>query len=145
MAGQFAKPRSAPNEVKEGVELPSYRGDIINGSEFTAEARVPDPERLIKAYNQCAATLNLLRGFSSGGYASLDRVAQWDLDFIKNTKESNMYLDLANRVNEALEFMRACGLDTKIPIMRETEFYTGHECLLLEYEQVLLFFKINNF
>jgi len=137
MAGQFAKPRSAPYEEKNGVKLPSYRGDIINGSEFTAEARIPDPHRLLKAYNQSAATLNLLRGFSSGGYASLDRVASWDLDFMKNSKESKMYLDLAHRVQEATVFMTACGLNTDIPIMKETEFYTGHECLLLEYEQAL--------
>ena len=88
------------------------------------------------AYNQSAATLNLLRGFSSGGYASLERVATWDLDFMKNSKESKMYLDLASRVQEATIFMNACGLNTDIPVMKETEFYTGHECLLLEYEQV---------
>ena len=92
--------------------------------------------RLVLAYNQSAATLNLLRGFSSGGYASLDRVANWDLEFMDKSKESKMYLDLAHRVQEALMFMKACGLDTDIPHIKETEFYTGHECLLLEYEQV---------
>lgn len=92
--------------------------------------------RLIQAYIQSAATLNLLRGFSSGGYASLERVASWDLEFMKNTEESKLYLDLAHRVQEALQFMSACGLDLDGPQLRETEFYTGHECLLLEYEQV---------
>eukprot|EP00210_Caulerpa_lentillifera_P008911 g8502.t1 len=137
MAGQFAKPRTAPMEERDGVKLPSYRGDIINSAEFTEAARVPDPNRLIKAYNQSAATLNLLRGFSSGGYASLDRVAAWDLDFMHNSKESKHYLDLAHRVTEAIVFMEACGVDRNLPTIRETEFYTGHECLLLEYEQAM--------
>lgn len=137
MAGQFAKPRSAPFEEKNGVKLPSYRGDIINSAEFTEAARVPNPERLIQAYNQSASTLNLLRGFSSGGYASLDRVAAWDLDFMHNSMESKHYLDLAHRVTEAIVFMEACGVDRDLPTIRETEFYTGHECLLLEYEQAL--------
>ncbi|GMH42963.1 hypothetical protein BSKO_10885 [Bryopsis sp. KO-2023] len=137
MAGQFAKPRSAGSETVDGVELPSYRGDIINGAEFTAEARVPDPSRLVTAYNQCAATLNLLRGFSSGGYAALNRVLTWELDFMSNSAEGHKYADLAQRVEEATEFMNACGMDLDNPLMRETEFYTGHECLLLDYEQAL--------
>lgn len=137
MAGQFAKPRSAPTETKDGIELPSYRGDIINGPEFTAEARVPDPMRLVAAYNQCAATLNLLRGFSSGGYASLDRVLTWNLDFMAQSRNSSQYIELAQRVEEAVAFMEACGMDSMTPLMRETEFYTGHECLLLDYEEAL--------
>lgn len=137
MAGQFAKPRSADLEDKDGVSLPSYRGDIINGPEFTTEARVPDPKRLVRAYNQSASTLNLLRGFSSGGYAGLNRLSQWNLDFMQNSDEGKAYMDLARRVDEAIQFMRACGLDSNNAIMRETEFYTSHECLLLDYEEAL--------
>lgn len=137
IAGQFAKPRSKPTESVNGVELPSYRGDIVNSSESILESRVPDPMRMVKAYNQSAATLNLLRGFSSGGYAGLDRVTKWSLDFMKNSKEYKCYADLAQRVQEAIEFMVACGFQTENPIMRETEFYTCHEALLLEYEQAL--------
>lgn len=137
IAGQFAKPRSSSTEVIGGVELPSYRGDIVNSAEFTAAARVPDPWRMLKAYNQCAATLNLLRGFSSGGYASLTRVAQWNLDFMQNTKEGHAYLDLAQRVEEAIDFMVACGLDSNTQLMQETELYTCHEALLLYYEEAL--------
>jgi 3-deoxy-7-phosphoheptulonate synthase len=137
MAGQFAKPRSADMEDKDGVSLPSYRGDIINGPEFTSEARVPDPFRLVRAYNQSAATLNLLRGFSTGGYAGLTRIAQWNLDFMQNSDEGKAYMDLARRVDEAIQFMFACGLDNNTAIMKETEFYTSHECLLLDYEEAL--------
>lgn len=137
MAGQFAKPRSADLEDKNGVSLPSYRGDIINGPEFTEEARIPDPWRLVRAYNQSAATLNLLRGFSTGGYAGLDRIAQWNLDFMANSDEGKAYMDLAKRVEEALQFMKACGLSDGTGIMDETEFYTSHECLLLDYEEAL--------
>jgi 3-deoxy-7-phosphoheptulonate synthase len=137
MAGQFAKPRSADMEDKDGVSLPSYRGDIINGPEFTPEARVPDPFRLVRAYNQSAATLNLLRGFSTGGYAGLTRIAQWNLDFMANSDEGKAYMDLAKRVDEAIQFMQACGLDANQPIMKETEFFTSHECLLLDYEEAL--------
>ncbi len=110
MAGQFAKPRSADMEdVGGGVQLPSYRGDIINGPEPTSDARVPDPFRLVRAYNQSAATLNLLRGFSTGGYAGLTRIAQWNLDFMQNSDEGKAYMDLAKRVDEAIQFMQACG------------------------------------
>lgn len=137
MAGQFAKPRSADLEEKNGVSLPSYRGDIINGPEFTEEARVPDPWRLVRAYNQSAATLNLLRGFSTGGYAGLDRIAQWNLDFMANSDEGKAYMDLAKRVEEALQFMKACGMTDEMGVMNETEFYTSHECLLLDYEEAL--------
>jgi 3-deoxy-7-phosphoheptulonate synthase len=103
IAGQFAKPRTAPTETINGVTLPAYRGDIINGPEFTAEARVPDPHRLVQAYNQSAATLNLLRGFSYGGYGGLSRVSQWNLDFMTNTPEGTAYMDLAKRVDEAIQ------------------------------------------
>lgn len=137
MAGQFAKPRTAPMEKKGDVELPSYRGDIINGPEFEEAARIPDPYRLVKAYNQSAATLNLVRAFSSGGYAGLQRVTQWNLDFMQNSDEGKAYMDLASRVDEAIEFMSAAGLDSNTPIMTETEFYVSHECLLLDYEEAL--------
>lgn len=137
IAGQFAKPRSANTETINGVTLPAYRGDIINGPEFTEAARIPDPFRLVQAYNQSAATLNLLRGFSSGGYAGLDRVSAWNLDFMANSDEGKAYMDIAKRVDEAIQFMRACGVDPKSAAFKETEFYTCHECLLLEYEEAL--------
>lgn len=124
MAGQFAKPRTADMEkMPDGSELPSYRGDIINGPEGTATARVPDPWRLVRAYNQSAATLNLLRGFATGGYAGLQRVMQWNLDFMAKSDEGRLYADLAARVDEAIQFMLACGMDYDAAIMRETEFY----------------------
>jgi 3-deoxy-7-phosphoheptulonate synthase len=137
LAGQFAKPRSANTETKGGVELPSYRGDIINGPEFTEAARVPDPFRLVRAYNQSAATLNLLRGFASGGYAALDRVGEWNLDFMKNSDEGRAYTDLAARVQEAVAFMAACGMDMHSKVWTSTELYVSHECLLLDYEGAL--------
>ncbi|CAD7699263.1 unnamed protein product [Ostreobium quekettii] len=137
MAGQFAKPRSAPTETIDGVELPSYRGDIINGAAFDAKSRVPDPWRLLKAYNHCASTLNLLRGFSSGGYAALHRVTEWSLDFMRATENGHAYIDLAERVKEAITFMVACGLDLNTPLMKETDFFTCHEALLLDYEEAL--------
>jgi len=138
MAGQFAKPRSADMEEIGGIELPSYRGDIINGFDFTPEARIPDPERMIQAYNQAAATLNLLRAFAQGGYADLHKVHQWNLGFVERSPQGARYQDLANRLDEALEFMAACGItaDTS-PQIRETEFFTSHEALLLPYEQAL--------
>ena len=137
LAGQFAKPRSANMEKKGDEELPSYRGDIINAPDFTPKARIPDPWRLVKAYNQSAATLNLLRGFSSGGYAGLDRVTQWNLDFMANSDEGKAYVELAKRVDEAITFMSACGLNMSSYIFRETEFYVSHECLLMDYEEAL--------
>ncbi|SOD94123.1 class II 3-deoxy-7-phosphoheptulonate synthase [Caenispirillum bisanense] len=138
MAGQFAKPRSAPTEVIDGVELPSYRGDIVNGPEFTAEARVPDPERMVRGYNQSAATLNLLRAFATGGYADLHKVHQWTLGFVGNSPQGPRYEELANRIGESLAFMEACGLTAdRVPQLRETSFYTSHEALLLPYEQAL--------
>eukprot|EP01023_Acetabularia_acetabulum_P063777 TRINITY_DN806_c1_g1_i2.p1 TRINITY_DN806_c1_g1~~TRINITY_DN806_c1_g1_i2.p1 ORF type:complete len:533 (+),score=90.41 TRINITY_DN806_c1_g1_i2:71-1600(+) len=137
MAGQFAKPRSSPMEKIGDIELPAYKGDNINGSEFTPESRIPNPERLIKAYSQSASTLNLLRAFSTGGYASLERVCDWNLEFMDNSMEGKAYLDLATRVRESIEFMKACGMNLDMPIMNETELYTCHEALLLQYEEAL--------
>ena len=138
IAGQFAKPRSSPTEKQGGVELPSYRGDIINGIEFTAAARMPDPRRQIEAYRQSAATLNLLRAFAQGGYANLGSVHQWMLGFVKDSPQSQRYQELADRISEALDFMQACGSTSRaIPELRATDFYTSHEALLLGYEQAL--------
>ena len=138
MAGQFGKPRSAPTEVIDGVELPSYRGDNVNGIEFTPAARNPDPERLIQAYNQSAATLNLLRAFAQGGFADLHKVHRWNLDFVADSPLGHRYKELADRLSETLEFMAACGLTSEtVPQIRETEFFTSHEALLLNFEQTL--------
>ncbi|MBN2751201.1 MAG: 3-deoxy-7-phosphoheptulonate synthase class II [Rhodospirillaceae bacterium] len=138
MAGQFAKPRSAPTEVIDGVELLSYRGDMINAPEATEQARVADPDRLVQAYNQAASTLNLLRAFSQGGYANLQSVHQWNLDFLADTPQAHRYNDLANRIDEAMSFMFACGVTPELVTqMRETDFYTSHEALHLNYEQAL--------
>jgi 3-deoxy-7-phosphoheptulonate synthase len=138
MAGQFAKPRSTPTEVIDGVELPSYRGDIINGIEFTKEARIPDPERLVQSYNQSAATLNLLRAFAQGGFADLHKVHRWNLDFVADSPLGHRYKEMADRLTETLEFMAACGMTSEnAPQIRETEFFTSHEALLLHYEQAL--------
>ena len=136
IAGQFAKPRSSPFEKKNGQELPSYRGDIINGPEFSPAARAPDPARLIEAFRHSASTLNLIRALTHGGYASLGRVHQWLLDI--DPKSSKRYIELADRISEALAFMQACGLDLeKHPELKTTDFYTSHEALLLGYEQAL--------
>ena len=137
MAGQFAKPRSEDFETIDGVSLPSYRGDNINSCEFTPEAQRPDPERLIKGYDQSCATLNLLRAFSNGGYAAMTRVSDWNLDFMTNTSEGHQYEDLAQRVDAAIDFMAACGIDEHHPTMQETSFYTAHEALHLGYEEAL--------
>jgi 3-deoxy-7-phosphoheptulonate synthase len=138
VAGQFAKPRSSPMEKQDGKELPSYRGDIVNGPEFTEEARIPDPKRQLEAYRQSAATLNLLRAFSTGGYANISNAHQWMLGFVKDSPQSDRYEALASRLTETLEFMRACGIDPEVhPEMRTTDFYTSHEALLLGYEQAM--------
>jgi 3-deoxy-7-phosphoheptulonate synthase len=138
MAGQFAKPRSADMETVDGVELPSYRGDIINGFDFNETAREPDPNRMLQAYNQAASTLNLLRAFAQGGYADLHKVHQWNLGFIAETAQSDRYEDMATRIDEALQFMAACGVTAETaPQIRETEFFTSHEALLLPYEEAL--------
>jgi 3-deoxy-7-phosphoheptulonate synthase len=136
IAGQFAKPRSSPMEKQGDVELPSYRGDIVNDNAFTKEARTPDPQRQLMAYRQSAATLNLLRAFATGGFANLGSVHQWMLGFLKDSPQSRRYKELADRISEALNFMRACGLDLEShPELRATDFYTSHEALLLGYEQ----------
>ncbi|KAL5982246.1 Phospho-2-dehydro-3-deoxyheptonate aldolase 1, chloroplastic [Asimina triloba] len=135
MAGQFAKPRSDPFEEKNGVKLPSYRGDNINGDAFEEKARIPDPQRMIRAYCQSSATLNLLRAFATGGYAAMQRVTQWNLDFTEHSEQGDR--ELAHRVDEALGFMAAAGLTEDHPITNTTEFWTSHECLLLPYEQAL--------
>jgi len=138
LAGQFAKPRSADTETIDGVELPSYRGDSVNGIEFTAEARTPDPERMMQAYNQSAATLNLLRAFAQGGYADLHQVHRWNLSFVEKSPAGEAYRDLAERLDETLEFMAACGLTSETtPQIRETDFYTSHEALLPGYEEAM--------
>ena len=138
LAGQFAKPRSASTETVDGVTLPSYRGDNINGMEFTAAARTADPARMVQSYNQSAATLNLLRAFSQGGYADLHKVHQWTLGFLTDTPTAERYRQFADRIQETLEFMEACGLTGEtVPQIRETEFYTSHESLLLPYEEAL--------
>jgi 3-deoxy-7-phosphoheptulonate synthase len=138
MAGQFAKPRSGDTEVQGEVELPSYRGDIINDINFTAEGRIPDPQRMVKAYSQSAATLNLLRAFASGGYANLQQVHAWTHDFMGRSPWATQYRDVADRIGEALEFMAACGIDAdSVPQLKTASFFTSHEALLLPYEQAL--------
>lgn len=137
MAGQFAKPRSAPTEVVDGVELPSYRGDIINELAFTPEGRRPDPRKMLQAYTQAAATLNLLRAFSTGGYADIHQVHQWTLGFTEGEKAAK-YRDMANRISDTLDFMTAAGItSTSNHAMTTVDFYTSHEALLLEYEEAL--------
>ncbi len=137
MAGQMAKPRSAPTETIDGVELPSYRGDIINGFDFTPEARIPDPERMAQAYLQAAASLNLLRAFSSGGFADVRKVHQWTLGFT-DKPEAEKYRELASRIGDTLDFMEAAGLTSATNHELQTvDFYTSHEALLLEYEEAL--------
>ena len=138
IAGQFAKPRSSPMETQGDVSLPSYRGDIINGIEFTEAARIPDPERQIMAYRQSAATLNLLRAFAQGGYANLEHVHQWMLGFVDDSPQSDRYRQLADRISQALRFMNAIGFSAdEYQRLRETEFYTSHEALLLGYEEAM--------
>lgn len=138
MAGQFAKPRSSEVEKQGDIELPSYRGDIINGIEFDAAAREPDPERMLRAYSQSAATLNLLRAFASGGYANLQRVHGWTLDFVQRSAWAKKYNEMGERIGEALLFMEACGINPDtVPQLKATRFYTSHEALLLRYEQAM--------
>ena len=138
LAGQFAKPRSASTETIDGVELPSYRGDIVNSIEFDANSREPDPERMVQAYNQSAATLNLLRAFAQGGFADLHQVHQWNMGFVADSPLGERYQELAIRVDETLEFMAACGLTSDTtPQISETGFFTSHESLLLPYEEAM--------
>eukprot|EP00591_Stephanopyxis_turris_P004325 CAMPEP_0195519608 /NCGR_PEP_ID=MMETSP0794_2-20130614/15124_1 /TAXON_ID=515487 /ORGANISM="Stephanopyxis turris, Strain CCMP 815" /LENGTH=493 /DNA_ID=CAMNT_0040648791 /DNA_START=205 /DNA_END=1686 /DNA_ORIENTATION=- len=138
MAGQFAKPRSEPDETIDGVSLPSYRGDIINLEEFSSSARKNNPENMVRAYHQSAQTLNILRAFSTGGYADISRLQAWNLDFVENTEEGSRYRKFATKVDESLRFMKAIGVDTTSPQFQQTDFFTAHECLLLEYEEPLL-------
>lgn len=138
MAGQYAKPRSADLETIDGVSLPSYRGDIINNFEFTEEARIPDPQRLMTAYHHSAATLNLLRAFAQGGLADLHQVNRWNMGFVAANPLREKYQQLADRIQDALEFMEVCGINSSIaPSLKETSLYTSHEALLLGYEEAL--------
>jgi 3-deoxy-7-phosphoheptulonate synthase len=138
IAGQFGKPRSSPTETKGGMTLPSYRGDNINGMEFTPEARTPDPERLLKAYSQSAATLNLIRAFANGGYADLHNVHRWMVGFVGDSPQGKRYQEIADRISEAIAFMEACGITPQsVPQVRQVNVYTSHEALLLGYEEAM--------
>ena len=138
MAGQFAKPRSQDTEIINNVELESYKGDIINGIDFDKTSRTPNPERLIQAYNQSAATLNLLRAFAQGGFANLKQIHQWNLSFVEDSQSKKKFEEMANTIDECLTFMEACGInDQNVRQMKETDFYTSHEALLLPYEESL--------
>ncbi len=138
IAGQFAKPRSAPTETIDGVTLPSYRGDNINGMDFDPAQRTPDPQRLLKSYGQSAATLNLIRAFANGGYADLHNVHRWNLEFVADNPQADRYRALADRISEALKFMEACGITAReVRAVREVDFYTSHEALLLGFEQAM--------
>ena len=138
LAGQFAKPRSSNVEKQGDIELPSYRGDIVNSIDFDEIGRRPDPDRLLKAYNQSASTLNLLRAFAQGGFANLEEIHRWTLGFVSNSPQGERYEELAGRLDEALRFMKACGLTAEsIQQLRETDFYTSHESLLLGYEEAM--------
>ena len=138
MAGQFGKPRSEQTETQNGVTLPSYRGDNINGIEFTPESRTPDPERLLKAYAQSAATLNLIRAFANGGYADLHNVHRWMVGFVADSPQGKRYREIADRISEAIDFMQACGITPdSVPQMKQVDVYTSHEALLLGYEEAM--------
>ncbi|MFH0207592.1 class II 3-deoxy-7-phosphoheptulonate synthase [Campylobacter jejuni] len=138
IAGQFAKPRSSDFEELDGISLPSYRGDIINGFEFSEQARIPDPHRMLEAYYQSATTLNLLRGFAKGGLADLHEVHRWNLGFLKKSELHKQYTDISEKISQALAFMEACGINTSnSPSLREVSVYTSHEALLLPYEEAL--------
>lgn len=138
IAGQFAKPRTSPVETIDGVTLPSYRGDNINSMEFSPEARIPDPDRLLKAYGQSASTLNLIRAFSTGGYANLRNIHKWTLGFVGNSEQTKKYQELCDKITDAMDFMEACGVTPdSTPQMAATEYYTSHEGLLLGYEEAM--------
>ncbi|BEV10863.1 3-deoxy-7-phosphoheptulonate synthase class II [Asticcacaulis sp. DW145] len=138
IAGQFGKPRSSPVETIGDVTLPSYRGDNINGMEFTPEARIPDPQRLVKAYHQSSSTLNLLRAFANGGYADLYNIHKWTLGFVSGSPQGERYRELAEKISETLNFMSAIGITSdKAQEIRQVDFFTSHEALLLNYEQAL--------
>src|SRR5918995_7312569 len=134
IAGQFAKPRSSPTERQGDVDLPSFRGHIVNGSLFEAGARTPDPERLVQAYHQSASTLNLVRAFAKGGFADLTRVHAWNQEFVASSPQGRRYERLANEIDRALHFMRACGVETESnPALSQVDIYTSHEALILGY------------
>src|ERR671917_1445315 len=138
IAGQFAKPRSSPTETIDGVELPSFRGHMVNDVAPTAAARVPDPDRLVQAYHQSAATLNLVRAFTKGGFADLSRVHQWNQEFVASSPEGRRYDRVADHIDRALRFMAACGINTESqPNLHEVDFFTSHEALILGYEEAL--------
>src|ERR671911_805198 len=138
IAGQFAKPRTAPTETRDGVELPSFRGDIVNDFAFNADARRPDPQRMVRSYHQSAATLNLLRAFTKGGYADLGRVHQWNLEYVASSREGRRYEVVAQEIDRALRFMAACGIDLAAEMqLHQVDFFTAHEALVLEYEEEL--------
>ena len=138
LAGQFAKPRSSDFEEKNGKKLPSYRGDIVNGNEFSEVARIPNPSRMIKAYNQSSSTMNLLRAFARGGLADLHQVNKWNLGFVKENALGEKYQELANKITQTLEFMEACGITSQnTPMINETILYTSHEALLLNNEEAM--------
>ncbi len=138
IAGQFAKPRSADLETRDGVTLPSYRGDMVNGLDFTSEARVPDPQRLMRVYNTASSTLNLLRAFTHGGFADLNRVHEWNQEFVAASAQGQRYELIGSEIDRALKFLRACGVDIdNDPAFHRTDFYTSHEALLLGYEEAM--------
>ena len=138
MAGQFAKPRSQPTENVDGLELESYKGDIINGIEFNESSRTPDPNRLLQAYNQSASTLNLLRAFAQGGYANLKQIHKWNTNYVDEGESKKKFEEMSKRIDECLTFMEACGINDKnVPQMSETDFFTSHEALLLPYEEAM--------
>ena len=138
MAGQFAKPRSSPKEEIDGVELDSYKGDIINDMEFTKSSRMPDPQRMIRAYTQSAATLNLLRAFAKGGFSDLNKVHQWNMGFVDESPQGKKFRDLADKISDTLSFMDAIGISSgNTKRLRNVDFFTSHEALLLPYEECL--------
>ncbi len=138
IAGQFAKPRSAPTETRDGTELPSFRGDMVNDFAFDRDARRPDPARLLRSYHQSAATLNLLRAFTKGGFADLNRVHQWNLEYVESSREGQRYEAVAQEIERALRFMAACGIDLAAEMqLHQVDFFTSHDALVLGYEEAL--------
>nr|WP_319393363.1 3-deoxy-7-phosphoheptulonate synthase class II [uncultured Desulfobacter sp.] len=137
IAGQFAKPRSSDTETIDGVELPSYRGDMVNKNEFTAKARIPNPKYMLKGYYLAASTLNLLRAFTRGGYAALNRVQAWNQEFVAQSPMGRSYDRLAKQIDQAMKFMNTIGIPTDIPQINQTQIFTSHEALLLPYEEAM--------
>jgi len=137
IAGQYAKPRSSDTEMVNGVELPSYRGDMVNAIDPTPEARRPDPKRMLEGYFRACSTMNIVRAFTRGGFASLDRVHAWNNEFVKTSPQGQSYEKLAKNIDQAINFMKLIGLDTEIPQIKQAAFFTSHEALLLGYEQAL--------